>query len=50
MKIDESVAPISTKQTREGWEEFWSKRPHSAPLHNSMQPAECRIRYIPRKV
>ena len=48
MKIDEKIAPMSTSETKEGWESFWSKLPHSAPLHNSLQPVESRILYIPR--
>ena len=49
MKIDEKLAPMSITETKEGWESFWSKLPHNAPMHNSLQPAECRILYIPRK-
>ena len=29
------IAPMSTEETKEGWESFWSKLPHSGPLHNS---------------
>ena len=50
MKIDEKLAPMSTEETKEGWESFWSKLPHSAPLHNSLQPVESRILYIPRSL
>ena len=50
MKIDEKLAPMSTEETKEGWESSWSKLPHSAPLHNSLQPVETRILYIPRNL